>query len=206
MSGGYALPWVTSNNGQLQEAGLSYTNNRNIIVIEKILTPFLIPRVHSRRGSQSVRTPLMPPDENVLPDQLCYHGLVLTVLVSWIQAVLAQIRVRVPELVVTKWLGSRHPWTHLVRGESAYRIKEESVRTPLIPVPILYPPYPQSSTHRPNWRANQRTRINLDLIRVGRGQTARTGSVPSGLPLATQTHPGFHAVLLATLENTVCQH
>ncbi|KAK9243386.1 hypothetical protein V1506DRAFT_523722 [Lipomyces tetrasporus] len=48
MSGGYALPWVTSNSGQLQEAGLSYTNNRNIMVIEKILTPFLIPRAHSR--------------------------------------------------------------------------------------------------------------------------------------------------------------
>ncbi|KAJ8096958.1 hypothetical protein POJ06DRAFT_236839 [Lipomyces tetrasporus] len=150
MSGGYALPWVTSNNGQLQETGLSYTNNRNIMVIEKILTPFLIPRAHSRvrvpgtgsvqvawispslRGSQSVRTPLMPPDENVLPDQLCYRGLDLTVLVSWIQAVLAHIRVRVPELVVTKWLGSRHPWTHLARGDQHI----ES------PVPILYPPYP----------------------------------------------------------------
>ncbi|KAJ8101021.1 hypothetical protein POJ06DRAFT_237181 [Lipomyces tetrasporus] len=98
MSGGYALPWVTSNNGQLQEAGLSYTNNRNIMVIEKILTPFLIPRAHSR--------------------------------------------VRVPELVVTKWLGSRHPWTHLVRGESAYRIKEESVRTPLIPRAHTLSPVP----------------------------------------------------------------
>ncbi|KAK9245097.1 hypothetical protein V1506DRAFT_522103 [Lipomyces tetrasporus] len=128
----------------------------------------------------------MPPDENVLPDQLCYRGLDLTVLVSWIQAVLAHIRVRVPELVVTKWLGSRHPWTHLVRGESAYRIKEEPVRTPLIPVPT----------------GDRFTILVLDSpLAPSRGRTARTGSVPNGLPLATQTHPGFHAVLLPTLEN-----
>ncbi|KAK9489852.1 hypothetical protein V1508DRAFT_442307 [Lipomyces doorenjongii] len=44
----------------------------------------------------------MPPDENVLPDQLCYQSrLFLTVLVSWIRAVLDHIRVRVPEQTIS---------------------------------------------------------------------------------------------------------
>ncbi|KAJ8102973.1 hypothetical protein POJ06DRAFT_294244 [Lipomyces tetrasporus] len=55
MSGGYALPWVTSNNGQLQEAGLSYFPER-LGAVHKFLARARSPAVESLASSFSSRS------------------------------------------------------------------------------------------------------------------------------------------------------